>query len=171
MDRRAWWATLHGVTKSRRQLSDSFSLSHLLLKAFTSGNSLGVQCLGIHTFTAEGSGSTSGWRTKIPQVMWLSQKKKKQNRHLLHSSSESLNHTWTKGQIMLSNYLVLPGPQQCPVAPMSGCGDLLTRAPVRVQCILWDLNIKFHRVSNLLSGHRVCQSWFSLLPFIFLPSR
>ena len=59
---------------------------------------------------------------------------------------------------MLNNYLVLPGPQQWPVAPMSGCGDLLTRAAVRVQCILWDLSIKCHRVSNLLSGHRVCQS-------------
>ena len=27
MDRGAWWATAHGVTKSQTQLSDSFSLS------------------------------------------------------------------------------------------------------------------------------------------------
>ena len=34
------------------------------------GNSLVVQWLGLHTFTAEGAGSIPGWGTKIPQAVW-----------------------------------------------------------------------------------------------------
>ena len=33
--------------------------------------------LGLHTFTAEGTGSIPGWETKIPQAAWCAQKKKK----------------------------------------------------------------------------------------------
>ena len=38
-------------------------------------NSLTVQWLGLHAFTAEGSGSVPGWGTKIPQAVWHGQKK------------------------------------------------------------------------------------------------
>ena len=40
-------------------------------------NSLAVQWLGLHAFTAEGPGSIQGWGTKIPQAMQCGQKKKK----------------------------------------------------------------------------------------------
>ena len=36
-----------------------------------------VQWLGLCAFTAEGLGSVPGWGTKIPQVVWCGQKKKK----------------------------------------------------------------------------------------------
>ena len=38
------------------------------------GNSLAVQRLGLHTFTAEDTGSIPGWETKIPQAAQYSQK-------------------------------------------------------------------------------------------------
>ena len=41
------------------------------------GNSLMVQWLGLHTFTVLDVGFAPGWVTKIPQVLWCSQKKKK----------------------------------------------------------------------------------------------
>ena len=37
---------------------------------YTNGNSLVVQWLRLHGFTAEGLGSTPGGGTKIPQVAW-----------------------------------------------------------------------------------------------------
>ena len=33
-----------------------------------------VPWLGLHTFTAEGPGSISGWGTKIPKATWHSKK-------------------------------------------------------------------------------------------------
>ena len=39
------------------------------------GNSLVVQWLGLHAFTAEGPGSIPGWGTKIPQAMRRGPKK------------------------------------------------------------------------------------------------
>ena len=50
------------------------------LETFTESlleNSLAVQWLGLHALTAEGTGSTPGWGTKIPQAAGTSQKKKK----------------------------------------------------------------------------------------------
>ena len=44
------------------------------LKYF-SKNSLMVQWLGLHVLTAKGTGSMTGWGTKIPQVMWSNQNK------------------------------------------------------------------------------------------------
>ena len=41
------------------------------------GNSLVVQWLGLHAFTAEGLGSIPGQRTKIPQAASRGQKKNK----------------------------------------------------------------------------------------------
>ena len=41
------------------------------------GNSLAVQWLGLHAFTAQGLSSIPGRVTKIPQVGWHGQKKKK----------------------------------------------------------------------------------------------
>ena len=38
------------------------------------GNSLAVQWLGLHAFTAVGLGSIAGWRTKILQAIQHSQK-------------------------------------------------------------------------------------------------
>ena len=40
------------------------------------GNSLVVQWLGLHAFTAEDLGSIPGWGTKIPQAVQNGQKKK-----------------------------------------------------------------------------------------------
>ena len=43
----------------------------------SSGNSLAVQWLRLHAFTAKGTGSIPGQRTKIPQAAWCSQKRKR----------------------------------------------------------------------------------------------
>ena len=44
------------------------------LKNLKSGNSLVVQWLGLHAFTAEGASSIPGWGTKILQAAQRSQK-------------------------------------------------------------------------------------------------
>ena len=44
------------------------------------GNSLVVQWLGLHAFTAEGVGLIPGWGTKIPQAAWCGQRKKKKKK-------------------------------------------------------------------------------------------
>ena len=41
------------------------------------GNSLAVQWLGFHAFTAENMGSIPGRGTKIPQAAWHSQERKR----------------------------------------------------------------------------------------------
>ena len=41
------------------------------------GNSLEVQQLGLHAFTAEGPGSSPGWRTKSPQAVRHGQRERK----------------------------------------------------------------------------------------------
>ena len=43
-------------------------------------NSLAVQWLGLHAFTAEGPGSIPDWGTKIPQAARHSQKKKSEKK-------------------------------------------------------------------------------------------
>ena len=40
------------------------------------GKSLVVQWLGLHTVTAEGLGSITGWGTNISQALWHGKKKK-----------------------------------------------------------------------------------------------
>ena len=50
-------------------------------KAPCLGNSLAVQWLGLHAFTAEGPGSISGQGTKIPQAVQQGKKKKKFTEH------------------------------------------------------------------------------------------
>ena len=58
--------------------SDVFHIVHYhFLNAHSSMVSLAVQWLGLHAFTAEGLGSTPGWRTKIPQATQCMAKKKK----------------------------------------------------------------------------------------------
>ena len=56
------------------------SFSTLYYKIGFVGNSLTVQWLGLHAFTAEGTGSVPGWGTKIPQAVWCSQKKEKRKK-------------------------------------------------------------------------------------------
>ena len=52
-----------------------YSQNWLTSLSLTPGNSL--VGLWLHTFTAEGLGSISGWGTKIPQATWHDKKKKK----------------------------------------------------------------------------------------------
>ena len=52
-------------------------MSLLKKKKKKKGNSLAVQWLGLHAFTAKGTGSVPGWGTKIPQA---SRGQKKQNK-------------------------------------------------------------------------------------------
>ena len=59
------------------------------------GNSLAVQWLGLCTFTAEGPGSISGWRTKIPQAVQQPPKKEK--------LSKDLNRRFCKEDIQIAN--------------------------------------------------------------------
>ena len=44
------------------------------------GNSLAVQWLGLHTSTAEDTGSIPGQGTKIPHAMWCWKKKKRKEK-------------------------------------------------------------------------------------------
>ena len=46
-------------------------------KKTTSGNSLAVQWLRLHAFTAESPASIPAWGTKIPQAVQCRKKKKK----------------------------------------------------------------------------------------------
>ena len=52
----------------------------LVLKSATLGNSLAVQWLGLHVFTAEGAGSVPGWGIKIPQAAWWPKREKKKKK-------------------------------------------------------------------------------------------
>ena len=62
----------------------------------TPGNSLAVQWLRSHAFTAEGPGSIPGGRTKIPQVPRHSQENQNQNQnHPPHPSAN--NRGMSKG--------------------------------------------------------------------------
>ena len=57
-------------------VSPSFLINNLTVVV---GNSLAVQWLGLCTFTAKGTGSIPGWRTKILQAMWGGQKNNNNN--------------------------------------------------------------------------------------------
>ena len=46
-------------------------------------NSLAVQWLGLHAFTAEAAGLSPGQGAKIPQATWRGQKKKKRKKQVL----------------------------------------------------------------------------------------
>ena len=56
----------------------NFQLCGFSLQLRSIQNSLAVQWLGLHDFTAEAPGSVPGWETKIPQAMWHGQNKNKQ---------------------------------------------------------------------------------------------
>lgn len=56
------------------------------------GNFLVVQWLGLKCFHCRGPVSVTGWRTKIPQVMWCDQKKKPQGALLTFSLTEWHHH-------------------------------------------------------------------------------
>ena len=80
-DRGVWHATIHGVAKSqqlnnntRNEYVNYTSIKIIIIKRIDCGNSLVVQSLGLHVFTAEGLGLTSGERIKIPQTAWHDQK-------------------------------------------------------------------------------------------------
>ena len=67
----------HGYTTLEVLLGPSLmALVGLLARRVGGGNSLAVQWLGLHAFTAGGTGLSSGWGTKIPQVMRHDQEKK-----------------------------------------------------------------------------------------------
>ena len=79
MDRGAWWAAVHGVTKSQTQLSDQkiFHLEespkgkqYLNSKMLHVGNSLAVQWSGLRAFTVVALGSMPSWGIKILQASW-----------------------------------------------------------------------------------------------------
>ena len=52
MDRGAWWATVHGVTKSQTRLSMHELGTRSIFNKITIGNSLAVHWLGLSAFTA-----------------------------------------------------------------------------------------------------------------------
>ena len=75
MDRRAWWATVHGVTKSRIPFPQASIQTEFLPFLHTrlpdkiqdtQGNSLVVQGLRLQTSKAGVVGLISSHRTKIP---------------------------------------------------------------------------------------------------------
>ena len=54
------------------------------IKIIHIGNSLAIQWLQLCPLTAEGLSSVPDQETKIPRAGWHSQKKKKDNTHILH---------------------------------------------------------------------------------------
>ena len=64
-DRGAWRAIVHGVRELDR--TEQLSTAQSYLKIITVGNSLAVQWLGLHAFTAEGA-PIPDQGTKILQV-------------------------------------------------------------------------------------------------------
>ena len=78
MDREAWHAVIHGVTKSRTRLSDSTELKRAWasLVAQTVNSPPAMQDTWVH-FHFRGHGSILGWGTDIPRGLWCGQKKKK----------------------------------------------------------------------------------------------
>ena len=90
-DRGAWWAAVHGVTKSRTRLSD-FTFTFLSCIGEGNGNPLQCSCL-------KNPGDGGAWCTAIygvaqsrTQLKWLS------------SSSSSIVHGVTKSQTRLSKF-------------------------------------------------------------------
>ena len=69
-----WWRT--GKPAAVHRVTELDTTEWLNNNSFF-GNSLVVQWLGLHAFTAEGLGSIPCWGTKIPQAVWCSQKKKR----------------------------------------------------------------------------------------------
>ena len=67
------------------------------------GNSLAVQWLRLHIFTAEGPGSTPGQGTTVPQAVRCGQKKRVPSLplHLAQIRSETHSHVWLSLQGML----------------------------------------------------------------------
>ena len=58
-----------------------------------SGNSLAVQWLGLHTFTAEGPASVPRWGTKIPQAaQWRGEAKKKKEKKAVSGTNKNRFH-------------------------------------------------------------------------------
>ena len=45
MDRETWWVVVHGVSKSRTQLSDFTSLSSYFITGVGNGNALQYSCM------------------------------------------------------------------------------------------------------------------------------
>lgn len=85
------------------------------------GNFLVVQWLGLKCFHCRGPVSVTGWRTKIPQVMWCDQKKKHRvlfwlslslNGIIIHCN---LNYPWycllSHSDIQSFNYLTILPPK------------------------------------------------------------
>ena len=70
----AWYAAVHGVTKSRAQLSDGKTTTIIM------GISLAVQLLRLHASAARDLGSIPCQGTKIPYAMQRGQKIKKRYR-------------------------------------------------------------------------------------------
>ena len=64
----------------------------LRIKEKVCGNSLAVQWLGLHAFTAKGLGSVPGRGTRIPQAVRCGQKQKKSGRpHILENIAYDLD--------------------------------------------------------------------------------
>ena len=68
---------LEDLSASRTQWKNWHRTNIPIPKGRNLGNSLAVQGLGLHNFTAKGQGSIPGQEPKIPQAMQHGQKKKK----------------------------------------------------------------------------------------------
>ena len=70
-------------------------------------NSLAVQWLGFHVFTAMGLSSTSGWAAKILQAAWQKKKKKKKRkrkRTSVGNDIEKFEPMWNVGDVKQCGY-------------------------------------------------------------------
>ena len=65
----------------------------------STGNSLAVQWLGLHAFTAEGEGSIPGWGTRVPKAAWC--RKKKKPKHNKGQKTKTRQNTQT-----VSNHII-----------------------------------------------------------------
>ena len=103
MDREAWCAAVHGITKSWSRLSNWTELNWTEIIKWTSGynkkegNSQVTQWLGHHAVTAEGPGSIPGQGTKILDTA-QHVAKKQINFKILHFDLRVVT-PYTKGKI------------------------------------------------------------------------
>ena len=81
---------------------------HLFIHAYRNckGNSLAVQWLGLHAFTAKNLGSVPGQETKIPYAAWCSQKEKRNRKksktedNYGYMGTEGLRETFAQSTIL-----------------------------------------------------------------------
>ena len=101
-----------------------------MVSSLTFGNSLAVQWLGLHAFTAEGPGSVPGRGTKIPQTAWQSQEKKKKSHVQVFNPFWVIFCIWCKIGVQFHSFAC-----GCPVFPAPFIEETVLSFQIYLFCI------------------------------------